>query len=259
MSSRPLIRTLLRKARRLIPPALTRVVAPLVGRILVSYLPRASFADAAAEAGVGYEDPALLDGDTDERPAPNLSDMPDYLGPLIASIGVAATDCGRLHIIDFGGALGDLFNYVKAAFSNRLPMTWTVVETALYVEHGRKLCWEGIGYENSLDDVAAGDFALFSGALQYLDNWRAPLTHPRVLSAKYILITRTSLGPAEVPFLQVVNYPDKTVRYPARVIAANDIERVLTPTHRPLMSWNLEHDMGQLGICPAPATLWIKR
>jgi putative methyltransferase (TIGR04325 family) len=253
------IRTLLRKARWLIPPALSQVVSPPVGRILVSYLPRASFADAVAEAGIGYEDPALVDGDPDERPAPNLSNMPDYFGPFIASIAVAATDCGRLHVIDFGGALGDLFNYVNAAFSNRLPMTWTVVETALYVEHGRKLGWEGIGYEKSLDDVTAGNFVLFSGVLQFLDDWRVTLMHPRVLSAKYILISRTPLGQAEAPYLQIVNYADKTVRYAGRVIASNDIERVLTPTHRPLMSWNLEHHMGQLGICPAPATLWIKR
>jgi hypothetical protein len=66
-----LVRTLLRKARWLFPPAVLQAAAPLTGRTIVSYFPRTTFAEAVAEAGIGYADPALLDGETDERPAPN--------------------------------------------------------------------------------------------------------------------------------------------------------------------------------------------
>ena len=100
---------------------------------------------------------------------------------------------------------------------------------------------------------------LFSGVLQYLEDWRSPLRHPAVTAAEHILISRTSMGDKEIAFLQTVVYPDKTVRYPGRILRLTDVEALLTQSHDRFIGWDFSHHLIELGIQAAPAMLWRRR
>src|SRR5262249_46173689 len=144
-------------------------------------------------------------------------------------------------------------------FGGRIPLDWSIVETDLYVSHARQIGLTDPKFYLSIDEAAASgpfDFVLFSGVLQYLDDWRAPLTHPAVLRAKRVLISRIAVGDREIPFLQTVRTAAGLVQYPGRVMRHSDIVGALTPTHRQALAWDLDQHMGEIGVCPAPAILW---
>jgi len=228
----------------------------------LSYSPRATFAHAKEEAGLGYSTPDLLIGASRPNVGAHRLKLPAFFGPLLASLAIAAGEKRgtALRVLDYGGALGDHFDFTRAFFGEALPLDWTVIETSLYVEHAKRTNLDHVRFFESIDDAdSTFDIALFSGVLQYLEHWREPLMHRTVLDTRYIMICSVALGETEIPFLQTVRSPDKTIKYPGRVMRLIDIAECLEATHEQIIGWNLDHHMGELGVCPAPAMLWRKR
>jgi putative methyltransferase (TIGR04325 family) len=228
----------------------------------ISYSPRETFAAAKEEAGLGYSTPELLIGASRPNVEAHLQKLPAFFAPLFAALAIAASEKSGepLRVLDYGGALGDQYDFAKATFGQQFPLDWTVIETSLYVDYARQQGLNHVRFFKSIDDAnSTFDFALFSGVLQYLEHWREPLMHRAVLNSKYILISRVAVGDVEIPFLQTVRSPEKTVKYPGRVMRRADIATALEATHEPIIGWDLDHHMGELGVCPAPAMLWRKR
>jgi putative methyltransferase (TIGR04325 family) len=166
-----------------------------------------------------------------------------------------------LHVADFGGAIGRYRAYVDAMFSGALDLRWTVIETPLYVDHGRATNPPNMAFEYALDDVKEPvNFVLFSSVLQYLPSWKTVLDHPAVRNAENIFITRTPLGPEERPFLQTVTYESGIVRLAARVIPQADLFAHLGASHALFTSFSLDNHLGDpMGIFAAPAMLWTRQ
>lgn len=231
--------------------------------LILNYSPRGSFAEAAHEAGLGYGSPEIA-ASARAKPGPiETILLPPFMGPLFASIAIAATEQkSPLRVLDFGGALGEMRYFVAGAFGERIALDWNVVETDAYVQKARQLELKEPRFFASIDEAAKSgpfDFVLFSGVLQYVDTWREPLEHPVVRKTKHILISRVPVSDREIPFLQTVETQSYKVSYPGRVMDEAALNRSMQATHQRALAWDLDHHMGELGVLKAPAVLWSRR
>jgi len=229
---------------------------------IISYARRDSFELAEQEAGIGYVDPILVEGDRSTTLSPDLTLLPDYFGAQIAAFAIVLSQLsGRpLTVMDFGGAHGDLCRIVTSALG--LPqnvLNWNVVETDVYVEHAKRNPQPGITFHRTTETLANIDIAVFSGVIHLLKDWQTHLLDPKVSEASFMLTSRTPIGKIEVPFLQTVEYSHGKVRYPGRIMAENEISDALSRTHKRLIAWDLAHHMVSLGIVGAPTVLWQRR
>lgn len=245
------------------PPDNRSAEQTTAGRLLIKYSARATFDQAKTEAGQGYLAPEVLAG---EYKQPKLTDtlLPGFTSPVFSAVSIAgAGEKDRpLRALDFGGAMGDMYWYVTEAFGSHIKLDWSVVETDLYLQYVKKLGIRTPAFFDSIEEAARlGEFdlAIFSGVLQYLEDWRPSLRHPSVMNSRYILLSRTPVGDEEIPFLQTRITPETTVSYPGRVLRSADIAAVLEKTHRLKMSWHFDQHSDELGIIPTPALLWERR
>jgi putative methyltransferase (TIGR04325 family) len=229
----------------------------------VEYQRVPSFADAKQSAGDGYSNPELLSELQSSWfyvGEPRLTDLPDFFGPFFTAIAIAhlSNQDRQIRVLDFGGAIGRYGAYASAMFSGKIPLEWIVVETEMYAKKGRDLGVDAQFYQ-TVDDVPGSvDMVIFSGVLQYLENWRSILANPVVTSAPLVFISRTPIGATETPFLQVAHYDWGTVKLAATIIAADDLSKTLGSTHALFASWALEQHLGELGVTSAPSQIWKK-
>ena len=226
------------------------------------YRPRKSFREAAADAGGGYLAETVPERAGVGPTTPSLANLPDFFAPFFTMLSIASLDkAGQcLRVLDFGGAQGGYAEYAAAFFfSNRIPVEWNVVETEQHVGRGRELGGP-VRFYSSVSEIPGDlDIAIFSGVLQYLEDWQGPLSHPKVRAANIIYIARTPTGARYKPFLQTVRSAAGIVKYAGAVLSQGEIEEILSPTHTMFASWWLDHDMDWLGMIAAPPMIWTKR
>jgi putative methyltransferase (TIGR04325 family) len=242
--------------RPLVPPALYEAASRLKASAgfgsSIRFQSRPSFAAAAREAGKGYQDERLLSkfsgGLTDLRA------MPDYMSPFLASVGIAAASLSgsSLDVLDFGGASGHFVSYVNTAFAGRIKANWTVVETPDQVAVNADASIEF----TSTIPTREFDLAIFSGSLQYLEDWRTPL---RETNARLLYVARTALSDRELPFLQTLVGQGKRLSYPGRVLQHRELFSLLEDRYDLFASWSFDMSLGELGAFEAPAMLWQRR
>jgi len=217
-----------------------------------SFSPRSSFADAEREAGIGYGNEAILTKAHIGRI--NLIEMPDYVAPLLASVSLAAQDNNRLRILDFGGGQGAFRAYVNDFFKGRIQTHWKVVETPAQVRFNNQLDAGNFEFATEIGSEPF-DLAIFSGSLQYIDDWQGIL---RSTNARMIFIARTPLGGAEQPFVQSVAKSDHVMKFAGRVIDRSELTSLLSKTHELFTSWSFESHLLEMGKFPSPAMLWVR-
>jgi putative methyltransferase (TIGR04325 family) len=244
-------------------PAISQVpVSKRSGLIGIDYAPKETFGQAVAEAGIGYRAPELLTELTSNSffvGEPRLTDLPDFFAPMFAAFAIAQCRGRRLRVLDFGGAIGRHRDYLLAAFGGTLELSWSVVETPLYVDYGRAHKVGGVHFATTIDEAGGPfDFVMFSGVLQYLDDWRPIVSHPVVQSTEYVFVSRTPFDECERIYLQTATYSDKVVRYAGRIVPKEDFTSFMSRTHTLFASWVLKHDMSPFGIFDAPAMLWCR-
>lgn len=251
--------------RPVVPPLLygaahqikTRYFPPTEAPKFPSFSPRESFSRAAEECGAGYDDERLLSkfhaGQVDIE-----SGMPAPYAALLASIAAAWIDRQRdkIRVLDFGGAAGHLRSLVATFFGGNIPTDWTIVETESQVRYAGDLGRPDVRYARELEKRGAYDFALFSGSLQYLEDWRTPL---RSIDADMIFIARTPVADTEKAFVQRTLRDGYPVCYPGRVICARDLESLLTETHSIFARWDMDAHLLEMGVHESPAMLWKRR
>lgn len=202
----------------------------------VHYFPRSTFAEAACEAGVGYQNPILVEGCNNAAAdfrIDRLGLIPGYAAALFATIGMIGKS--TIAVADVGGALGGHFFWAESAFP-AIAFDWHVVETPLYVERGREMFLNGNLSFLTVFPKQQLDLAYFSGSLPYIDDWKAAIEDAR--SAEYILITRTRMSDREMIYLQETVYASGRVAYPCRVFARADITECLGRSHAVIAAWD---------------------
>jgi putative methyltransferase (TIGR04325 family) len=116
--------------------------------------------------------------------------------PVFAALRqAAAANHGRLHVVDFGGALGSTWWQHRAWLGDIAEVRWWIVEQpALVVAGRREFTIEPLRFFESLAAAAsagAPDTLVLSGVLSYLESPHAMLAEARQLGFRRLIIDRT--------------------------------------------------------------------
>lgn len=124
-----------------------------------------------------------------------------------------------LRVLDFGGALGNLYFQLKRFLPPGLTVRWVVVDTPVTVAAGRQhLEDEHLTFQSDLSEVTGPfDVIVVSSSLQYMERPTETLRDLVALEGRYLLINRTPFlaGPDDRLTVQRVPPEIYTGSYPA--------------------------------------------
>lgn len=116
-------------------------------------------------------------------------------------LDIAQKHAGKLHVLDFGGALGSTYVQHRTALAQCTELTWNIVEQPHVVECGQQEFTAGpISFFHTVEEALEAhsiNVILFSSVLQYLDVnffWKI-VTTASASGVHHILVDRT-------PFMQ---------------------------------------------------------
>jgi putative methyltransferase (TIGR04325 family) len=166
----------------------------------------ASWAEALEEAG-SYDAPAILERTIEatrkvrrgeaafERDGVVFTE-PEVNYPLACALLRSAARHQRLHVLDFGGALGCTYDQLRPLLPVGLPVRWAIVEQPAHVAAGRHEFASGeISFHESIAAAggAAGfDVLLLSGVLQCLPNPFGFVEDVAAMGFDTVVLDRTS-------------------------------------------------------------------
>lgn len=209
-------------AKDWLPPAVARTLRSWSGRGLRFEGDFSTWEQAAARC-TGYDSTAVLDkvleatlkvkrGEAAFERDAVVFDRLEYVWPVTAGLmWAAARSAGRLHVLDFGGALGSCYFQNRALLETLPDVRWSVVEQAHYVAAGREHVADGrLQFHETIPAAVAADapnVVLLSSVLQYL---RAPFDIIDALadtSATSLVIDRTPFTSAARDALVIQQVP----------------------------------------------------
>lgn len=120
----------------------------------------------------------------------------DYVWPVLTGLmWVAARNNGRLHVLDFGGALGSTY-FQNQEFVKSFPdLRWNVVEQSHYVEAGRKYIQDKkLRFYETIEEGLSENqpnVILLSSVLQYLESPIELINKLAKVGALCLVIDRT--------------------------------------------------------------------
>ena len=247
------------------PPALLRIGAPFLNqriRLLGNY---SNWNEALAKCQ-GYHSAHILSRvlDATEEVARGeaaferdgmVFNQPQPPYPLIAALLRAAViNRNRLCVIDFGGALGSSYRQCLPFLENLQQLQWNVVEQADFVKIGREV------FENDtlrfFESIAAcaqeapPTVILFSGVLQYLEDYVAAVEQAVGLTARTIIIDRTPLValPGTRIARQIVPRRLGSASYPIQLFAREQLLKPFLGDYVLLNEFDAVDDMMTYGL-----------
>lgn len=257
----PVGRGVWQRARaRLGAPARAILPKPVVAAWRRSRLPRlfegnyAGWSD-AQRASRGYDDPAIFqktvaasravrDGlalwerDTVLFQAPAANDR--LVGALRA---IANQEGGRLHLIDFGGALGSTWWQHRAWLADIASLRWCVVEQRALVEIGqREFSTAPLSFHETIEDCRDVDgpaAILLSSVLPYLEHPHALLHEIATGPFRHVVIDRTGFVAQPKDRLTVQHVPPEIydASYPCWFFNRSRLLAALGPTWTVAEEW----------------------
>lgn len=153
-----------------------------------------------------------------------------YTYHLMMVIGILCSQKETINIIDYGGALGSLYWQNKEILDEYVnnKFFWHIVEQSNYVQCGRTgIQNENISFWDSIDEVERADLVIFSGVLQYLENYKEVIQKVVQLKPKYILVDRTFVAKNSRIVVQHVNQDIYEGAYPAKIFGESEIADLL--------------------------------
>ena len=176
---------------------------------------------------------------------------PEYNWDLVLALYRIALDKGRLHLLDFGGALGSVYRQHARILKPAIPdISWNIVEQKSFSEAAAKLDHEKeLHFRDTVEDALANcdtDVVLFSSVLQYIDNYEEIVE--KVKSADYIIIDRhPEFCERENPAftVQKVSEPIYSALYPLKIFGRGELEKAFLPEYTILEKWQYDSDIKQ--------------
>lgn len=227
-------------AKEWLPPGLTRMLLPILGRTIRYSGHYRKFSDAASACS-GYDADEILrvvaaataDVLAGKAPAERdgvLLDSKLVPYPVVAELMyLAARNGGELSVCDFGGSLGSLYracsDYVDALASVR----WGIVEQAHYVAYGQaNLANDRLRFFASISDCQqdiSPSCIVLSSVLQYMEEPLDLLKQLNEGTWQSIILDRTPFVSAEKSFVTVQYVPAAWVKssYPSWLFAKAEV------------------------------------
>jgi putative methyltransferase (TIGR04325 family) len=187
------------------PPCLWNLAAKFFKRGILFQGEYSSWQEAQNHS-IGYAADAILEkvrkatreatatGSAQERDGALLENLSAPY-PLLTVLYASVLRQHRLHVLDFGGALGGTYHRCRRFFSETPDFTWSVVEQPAFAECGAKEFEDGaLRFYATLDQWASREIPqvlLLSGVLSYLENPYQILTELARHPFDTVLIDRT--------------------------------------------------------------------
>ncbi|WP_158559757.1 MULTISPECIES: methyltransferase, TIGR04325 family [unclassified Herbaspirillum] len=160
---------------------------------------------------------------------------PAYSHPQLTWLLYAASRShGKLHVLDFGGALGSTYHQHHHALNHLPDLLWGVVEQAHYVEAGRsEFSDQHLSFHFSLKECSAAvtpNFGLLSATLQYLEKPYQQLEEMLSLGLPYLLLDKTLAHRLGRDRLVVQHVPSwiYDASYPVWLLDADRLEKLFS-------------------------------
>lgn len=167
----------------------------------------------------------------------------EYSWPLLSSLMTVRAARGKLHVVDFGGALGSSYFQNKRFLDEISNVHWTVVEQPRFVDIGKKR-FQGdvLHFSESItaaSSIEAIDVILFGSSLCYLPTPMEFLSSAEELRIPYLIFDRTPFitGPKNLYSAQFVREPIYTASYPCQLFSEVLFSERLDPTWRKIEDW----------------------
>jgi putative methyltransferase (TIGR04325 family) len=197
--------------KSLLPPVLLGPARRMAGTAMRFDGPVTSWMQ-ATRASDGYESSLILNRMVDaarevaqgkaafERDGVTFSER-SYRYPVVSALlRAAALNAGRLHVIDYGGALGSTYWQCRPLLHGLEEVRWVVVEQQAVVAAGAaEFATPTLSFANSLAEAAKitkSPLILASSVLQYLPDPIDVLEEMARCDAKSLLIDRTPVSNA---------------------------------------------------------------
>lgn len=195
----------------------------------------------------GYEDPVILDKYIETwRLMKNgvLGRKPNT--KLLEAFLYAVCREDVLEVLDFGGALGNIYYYYKDIFG-KYDLKWNVVEQQHIAEWGDKHISE-LSFFPTIEQCMEQkgiNCCLFSSSLQYLDDPFDYLERCLVYQPKYIIFDRTPVKSIKKDIIMCENVPEsiegKRVAYPIWIFSLNKLEMFMEKyNYKKVMVWETD-------------------
>jgi putative methyltransferase (TIGR04325 family) len=220
----------------------------------LKFVPVSSFAEARAQSGTGYNDQRLVGKAHLSRHA-RIVGMAEYLAPMLAGFSLAAMrkqSSDLIRVLDVGGGTGVFRSQVNTFFEESLRTDWTVLETEAFAKLNSDLNRDDFRYRSSLGSDRY-DIALFSGSLQYIENYQDML---RQVNADLLFISRTPLGDQAQPFVQHMTTLGEEFRLPGQILAKDELAAALSSKYSLFATWEAQSHLLNLGVFDSPAMIW---
>lgn len=167
----------------------------------------ASYTEALAECGDGYEDRelarVLFDKTVIFPKHTYIAHTHEWLSPALFGLAYAARGKPVVNVIDFGGQYGLHQDVLKIIFPD-IETRWAVVETPPFVENGNQIATADRRWFTTIasaqDWLGSTDLMFCSGVLQSMPDPAATLKEIVALRAPLILWQRMALTKASTAF-----------------------------------------------------------
>jgi putative methyltransferase (TIGR04325 family) len=169
----------------------------------------------------------------------------EYNWPLLGSLmWIAASQGGKLSVVDFGGSLGSAYFQHKTPLSTLESVSWAVVEQPKFVSVGRQSVEEkGLRFYYRIEDVfseANPTILLLGSVLQYLpspwDYLDSLLRYP----FEYVILDRTAfLVDRDIDRLTIQTVPPTiyAATYPAWFLSKKRLRAAFVHAYEEIAHW----------------------
>lgn len=160
-----------------------------------------------------------------ERDGLILNNKPDETN-LIKFLKTCTTKNNSLHVLDYGGSLGSRY-FSNYNFIKNNNIKWNIIEQKKFVNYGREFLQNNfLSFYHSLDECFSEkkiNCVIFSGSLQYLENYYKILIQIKKYNIKYIYLDNLPLSNSNKHKIFIQNIPKKIYpsSYPIRIFSKN--------------------------------------
>lgn len=172
----------------------------------------------------------------------------DYSYPLVAMLlHAAATNKGRLNVIDFGGSLGSTYRQCRPLLQGVSAIHWRVVEQPNFVQLGRtEFETSELSFFETVEQASTicgeKQVLLFSSVLQYLEFPLGKLKGLDTTNFSHLIIDRTPISGEVENRLCVQKVPSHIYKasYPCWILSKPQLMNIL------LENWDMHADFPSL-------------
>jgi putative methyltransferase (TIGR04325 family) len=167
----------------------------------------------------------------------------DFRWPVLCALYRLAARTSRLHVLDFGGALGSIYYQHRMLLADLPQVRWAIVEQAAHVEAGRaEFRTAQLDFYHTVDEAltdAPLDALLLSGVLQTLQTPYDFLAEAVERRFPTIILDRVPLMKDDTTRLTVQHVPRRiyAASYPAWFLSESRLLAIVDSRYRLVTSW----------------------